>query len=72
MIEQKKKTLNILAFIHQKLLATHFYPEEFVAADASLEMIGEMAKRLDEELQKEILSTATEPSDEVKPESQNE
>lgn len=42
--------LQCLAFIHQKLLITQFYPEQFAMADKSLKFIEALAKDLGEKV----------------------
>lgn len=42
----EQKALQVLSFLHQKLLTTHFYPEEFQVADAALKFVESLAKEL--------------------------
>lgn len=44
--------LATLAFLHRKLLATTFYPEEFEHADRALKFIISLAEQLDTKLKK--------------------
>lgn len=50
-IELLKDTYQNLAFIHQKLLATTFYPEDFTQADKSIRFLTEMANKIAEDIQ---------------------
>lgn len=59
----KKSTLNILAFIHNKLKTIQFYPDEFESAHKALNLVAAMATKIDEELKQEETS-ATEASNE--------
>lgn len=60
-VDVKKATLSSLVFIHQKLVATAFYPEEFASADRALKLIVEMAQGLDTQIQSAEQSQETEP-----------
>ena len=51
-IEQLKVTYQHLAFIHSKLMASQFFAEEFLQADASIKFITEMANKIGEEIEK--------------------
>lgn len=59
----KQATLQVLVFIHNKLVATQFYPEEFAEADKSLRLIKDMAEKLNEEIITE--AKASESNDQV-------
>lgn len=48
--EELVESLQNLSFIHNKLLTTSFYPEEFKNADKALRMIESMAKKIDASL----------------------
>jgi hypothetical protein len=49
-LDQLKKALANVAFIHHKMVTTQFYPEEFNQAKDSLEWIQSFAKELDEKI----------------------
>ena len=58
MSEEKKEdprltALKQLAWIHQRLLTTPHYLEEMSIADASVKMIADMARKIDQELKAE-------------------
>lgn len=61
-LDQLQATLHALAFIHQKLTTTRFYPEEFKSADQALKMIIEMAGRVSEDVVAATPKVETEPS----------
>ena len=61
----KQATLQVLVFIHNKLIASQFYPEEFAEADKSLRLIKDMAEKLNAEVQEEV--AIAKAAEEVKP-----
>jgi hypothetical protein len=62
-VDQYKQSYGHLAFIHQKLLTTQFYPEEFSSADSALKFItamaNELAQKIDELTPKESVNVET-------------
>lgn len=50
-IDQLKETFTNLAFIHQKLMGSTFYPEDFVQADKSIKFLTAMANQITEDIQ---------------------
>lgn len=64
-LESMKRVLNTLAFIHQKMVATQFYPEEFESVKVSLEWIQNFAKDLDKKIMAQTKEEG-EPSEEAK------
>ena len=46
-VDKMKQNLNALAFMHQKMLTTAFFPEEFEVVKQSLELVATLAKELD-------------------------
>lgn len=50
-IDELKETYQNLAFIHQKLMASRFYPEDFKQADISIKFITEMANKIAEDIE---------------------
>ncbi|WP_374028321.1 hypothetical protein ACES2J_08290 [Bdellovibrio bacteriovorus] len=62
-IEQLKETYTHLAFIHQKLMASQFYPEEFTQADKSIKFLTEMANKLAEQIEATEKESQTLPAE---------
>lgn len=50
-MQKLKETYACLAFIHQKMMAITYYPEDFVAADAAIKLITEMANKLAQDIE---------------------
>lgn len=61
-ITQLKEAYQNLAFIHQKLMASTFFPEDFTQADKSIKFLTEMANKISEDIEKSASET---PSTEV-------